>query len=147
MQDLKLRLEKRGISNPDTIVQIVDRYNLKPNIRNFDSYGFILRDDERRSVRVLSGKYRDDVIHLPRVNADIAVVFVDEMLLGWVSAEEIIDAEDRVMIKTKMIESMPDSFSFKKTCPHLEEYGGFLEGDYWECAGCGKEIKAFINGS
>lgn len=147
MQDLKSRLAKRGISNPESIWQVVVKYNLEPNIRNFDSHGFILLDRNKRSVRIVNGSYENDVIHTPRINTDIAIIFVEEMLLGWIDSSDLIDADDIMILKTKSLQPMPDEFDFHRTCPHLEEFGGFLEGDYWECGGCGTLIKANVDGA
>lgn len=147
MRNLGASLEKRVGVNVDEILQVVDRYDLEPNIRNFDQFGFILTDASKRTVRIAVGKYRDDVIHLPRLNADVGVVFVDQMCLGWVESTTLMDAGDILIAKTKMIQPMPDTFDFNKTCPHLETYGGFLEGDYWECAGCNTLIKAHVDES
>lgn len=146
MKDLRARLEKRIGSGVSDILHVVDRYGLSPNIRNFDNHGFLLHDKVKRTVRIVSGSFENDVIHLqPFPSADIVIVFVDNMCLGWAERHEFIDADNIMMIKTKSLQPMPDDFSFSRSCPHLEEYGGFLQDSYWECIGCGSLIKAGVD--
>lgn len=142
MRDLRDTLTRRIKKNVDETVNVVERYNLEPTVRNFDSFGFYLKDLKNRIIRVTTGSYNDDVVHIAPFTGDIAIIFVDGMCLGWADKDDFMDAEDIYILKTKAIQPMPDQFDFYKTCPHLEEYGGFLQDNYWECAGCGTLIRA-----
>lgn len=142
MKDLEASLERRIGRSVEEIMDIVERYDLSPTIRNFDSGGLFLKDSRNRTVRILSGSFNDDVVHVPHFVGDIGIVFVDGMCLGWAEKDDFFDADDRLILKTKAIQPMPDNFDFYRTCPHLEEHGGFLEDNYWECAGCGTLIRA-----
>lgn len=148
MKDIESSLRKRLKSNTEETLSIVARYDLKPTIRNFDSRGFFLKDLKDKTVRVVSGGIlHNDVIHIMPTKADIVVMFAEGMCLGWAEQIDFIDADDIMILKTKSIQPMPDIFDFHRTCPHLEEFGGFLEGDYWECGGCGTLIKANVDGA
>lgn len=144
--DLEDRLLNRLGKPPEevrSIMNIVDKYNIKPTIRNFDQYGFLLRDKRKRTVRISHGKYRYKNIHIQDPKADIVIVFADDMLIGWIESGKLQDIEDRMLVDVKAINPMPPDLDFKKLCPHLEVHGGFLEDGYWTCAGCGLRLVSY----
>lgn len=137
------KLSKRIQAKPDDIkriIAIVNKYDLNLNIRNFDSHGVIFRDEQGKTVRILNGVVRNGFIHTKNPNADVAIIFIEDLVAGWIESSKMEDLDDRMSINVKSLHVMPDSFVFKQQCPHLDVYGGFYEGEYWECIGCGERL-------
>ena len=86
------------------------------------------------------GQLRDRSVHIKHPYSDIVIVYSDGLLAGWTTRDKLDDLEDRVSIDIKSLNPMPDSFSFKQTCAHLSEHGGFYDGEFWECAGCQQRL-------
>ena len=62
---------------------------------------------------------------------------------GWIEFSKLENLDDRFLAEIKSLSPMPDIFSFDQKCPHLTEYGGYYDGEYWNCFGCG--IKLVFN--
>ena len=140
LERLKDRLSNRSEQDVQQIVNIIERYNLKFTVRNFDSSGVLFRDEQGRSVRVSHGPIRNGFIHIEDPKADIVIVFADGLLSGWIEYDKMDDLKDRMSIDVKTLHRMPESFVFNQQCPHLDVHGGFYEGSFWECVGCGERL-------
>ena len=140
LNSLKKRLPKASDSEVEKIGIIAERYSVEPTIMNFDGHGFRFIDDAKRTVRVCDGNFRDDVIHVKKPHSDIAVVFADGMLSGWIQSSKLTDIEDRMLVNPKSLNPMPDDFNFRQPCSHIEDHGGFYDGELFQCAGCGQVL-------
>lgn len=140
--DLREKLSKR-IADPKTLestISIIEKYNLEVNIRNFDRSGISFKDLKKRKVRVLSGEWRNRMVHITKPDAEIIILYIDGILSGWISKDKIEDLGDRFTLDVKSLNPMPEIFSFDEQCPHMEIYGGFFLEDTWECAGCEQRL-------
>ena len=143
MIDLKTRLTERlgkTEEEAERILAVVDKYNPNITVRNFDEHGLFFTDNSKRKVRVCDGNYREKMVHIQDPHADIAIIYADGMLVGWMESSKLQDIQDRMLVDTKVLNPMPDDFNFRKQCPHMEVYGGFVEDGYWECIGCGQKM-------
>ena len=140
---LSKRLLFLPIDQRDSIVNFADLYNVKPKIEDFVSDGLIFYDVFGRSVCVINGSIREGMVHLfAKPYADITVVCVDSMFIGWVRSDKIRNAGDRFIFNSKSLSSMPKDFNFAQSCAHMSEWGGWFNRDdnNWECFGCGQQI-------
>lgn len=140
LERIRERLSKKHQDEIENIISIISKYNLKVTVRNFDQFGCYFRDEQKRKVRIVSGNIRNGFIHTIHPNADIAVIFIDSLLSGWIETVKMEDLQDRMSVNVQSLHQMPEIFSFNQQCPHLDVYGGFYEGEYWECAGCGERL-------
>lgn len=140
LQRIRERLSNKPEQEVEQVIYVVEKYNLKFTVRNFDQFGILFRDEQGKTVRVLNGVMRNNFVHTVHPHAEVAIVFVDGLLSGWVEQEKMEDLQDRMSISPKSLHKMPTSFSFNQQCPHMDVYGGFYEGDFWECAGCGERL-------
>lgn len=140
LERLKERLSNRTETEIQEIINVIERYNLKFTIRNFDKHGVLFTDEQGRTVRISSGVLRNGFIHIPDPQSDIVIVYADGLLSGWIEYEKMDDLRDRMSIDVKTLHRMPERFVFNQQCPHLDVHGGFYEGDFWECAGCGERL-------
>ena len=138
-QKLAKRLKNATEADIDLIVNIINKYDLDVSVRNFDNHGLFFLDGSS-TVRVMNGQLRDRSVHIKHPYSDIVIVYSDGLLAGWTTRDKLDDLEDRVSIDIKSLNPMPDSFSFKQTCAHLSEHGGFYDGEFWECAGCQQRL-------
>lgn len=138
---LEARLPNATTEELDVMMQVIDRYEIKLTVKNLDSDGLILFDSKNRSVRISVGQWRNKSIYIPAPNSDIAIVATGGIIGGWIRSEELEFLEDRFIVDKKMLSPMPDDFCFDVYCPHMTEYGGVcLDGEFWECLGCGKKL-------
>ena len=141
--NLQEKLKKR-LSHTDLeleqIVNLLNHYDIKINIKNFDDRGLILWDLRGKSVRISFGNYRNDMVHIADPNSDIAIVFADGLLSGWIESNKLQDATDRMLVDIKSLHKMPTKFLFVQQCSHLEVYGGFYDGEAWTCAECDERL-------
>jgi hypothetical protein len=140
IERIKIRLSEKSPDTVEQIIYILDKYNLSFSIRNFDQCGVFLRDEQNRKLRVFNGDKRNDFIHIPVFNGDVAIIFVEGLLCGWTEKEKMDNLEDRMSISVKSLHKMPTTFVFNHQCPHMHVYGGFYEGEFWECVGCGERL-------
>jgi len=140
LQRIRERLSNKPEQEVDQVILVVQKYNLKFTVRNFDKFGILFRDEQGKTVRVLNGVMRNGFIHTPRPYADVAIIFADGLLSGWIEQEKMEDLQDRMSISPKSLHKMPDNFAFNQQCPHMDVHGGFYEGDFWECVGCGERL-------
>lgn len=139
------KLSKRINAKPDDIkriIAIVNKYNLSLNIRNFDSNGLILFDENNQTVRICFDGIKDQtLIKLKDPKTKIAVVYSNGLLAGWIESDALENAGDVMLIDAESLHKMPSEFSFKQECPHLDIYGGFTSnGNGWQCAGCKEKL-------
>lgn len=139
-EKLKKRLAKSSQDIIDNNINIINKYNLNITIRNFDQDGLIFRDENNSLVRILSGELRDSSIYIANPNADVVIIFCDGLLAGWIDASKLEDLGDRFSINRQSLNQMPDNFRFVQNCGHLSDHGGFYDGEFWECAGCGQRL-------
>lgn len=140
LEKLRQRLPNQTDDEFKQIVNIIQRYDLKLNIKNFDQYGLRLIDTSKRVVRVCNGDLRQGKVHVQNPHADIAIVFADGLLAGWTSEDKLEDIVDRMLIDVKALNPMPDTFNFRQPCAHMSVHGGFYDGEFWQCAGCGQKL-------
>ena len=133
----RLRLPEQDV---ERIAQIVERYDLRVTIRNFDDYGLLLKDAKKKTVRILNGDLREYNIHLPDPHADVVIVYTDGLLAGWTDYESLEDLTDRCIINLKSLNPMPQEFVFKQGCEHMSVHGGWTDGEVWHCLECGKQL-------
>ena len=138
-EELRKRLPKVSDELINYIVLVIEKYDLKITVNEFDQYGLLLKDKGGKSVRVVRGEARYDskTIHLPNPRSDIVIIFFEGILAGWIESDKLEDLQDRFSIGIKNLNPMPETFQFKQTCEHISVHGGFYDGENWECAGCG----------
>ena len=137
---LRARLPDATEDQIDVMDRIIKQYDLQLTINNLDSYGLLLFDELGRTIRVSFGQWRDRSIHIPPPGTDIVIVVTDGIVAGWVKTEKLESLPDRSIVDTKLLAPMPDTFVFIDHCSHLEDYGGFKEGEFWECFNCGRKL-------
>lgn len=139
-EKLRTRLPNLEEKNIKQILLVLKNYDLKLNVKNFDEHGLRLIDEAKRVVRVCDGDLRNGVVHIKDPHADIAIVFADGMLSGWVDKDKLQDITDRMLVDVKSLNPMPESFNFRQPCAHMSVHGGFYDGEFWQCAGCGQKL-------
>lgn len=137
---LRKRLPEAKDAEIDVLAGIVEDYNLTLTVKNLDASGLILFDQKGRSVRVSFGEWRSRTVHIPAPESDITIAVVSGIISGWIESDKLEYLEDRCIVDLKILNPMPDEFVFDQYCSHLVDHGGFWEGDFWECAGCGKSL-------
>ena len=136
-EKLRKRLPSLSEDEIDAIHNIIQKYNIEPTIRNLDSHGFLFTDLKGRTVRICMAKWRQKEIYISNPFADIVVVNLDGMIVGWIESSKIEDLEDRFVIKLASLSPLPEKFSFDQKCAHLEDHGGYCEDGQWICFNCG----------
>jgi len=124
----------------DWIYQIAQRYRLQINIRNFATGRFLFTDIKGRSVAVSIGVVQNGWVIIDDPRADVAVIAVDGMVVGWIDSGSLLPRGSQVSVKLKALHPMPDKFDFSKRCPHMSVHGGWYTGEDWECLGCGQVL-------
>lgn len=137
---LKARLPNATDQEIDNIAELLSRYNIQPSVKNIDQFGFRFEDLKGRSVRLRVGEWRDRTVHIQQPEADVVIVSVSGIISGWIETAKLEDLQDRRIVELKSLNPMPDIFSFDQTCSHLSDWGGFFEGDYWQCANCNRRL-------
>ena len=137
---LKKRLPEATEEHLDGYMRVIDQYGLDLTIKNLDAQGLVLWDTKGRSVRVTFGEWRNKTVHVPPPESDIAIVITGGIIGGWIESEKLEFLEDRCIVDLNILHPLPTDFCFDQYCSHLVEHGGFYEGEFWECFGCGKEL-------
>lgn len=137
---LKARLPKASDEQIELIADILERYEIKPTVKNLDTQGFKFFDLKNRVVRALVGEWRGDYIHVPVTDADTVIISTGGIIAGWIETSKLENLEDRFLIDIKSLFPMPNEFSFDQQCAHLSVHGGIYEGEYWLCLGCSKHL-------
>ena len=137
---LKARLPQATDDQIEVMNDIIQRYSIELTINNLDNYGLILFDELGRTVRISFGEWRNRTIHIPPPGTDIVIVVTDGIVAGWVKTDKLESLPDRSIVDTKLLGPMPDTFVFIDHCSHLEDYGGFKDGEFWECFNCGRKL-------
>jgi hypothetical protein len=137
------KLQKRLSNTPEQIekiIYILEKYNLRINIRCFDQYGLVLFDERRKTVRIVFGEKGQTLIKIEPFYADIGIIYIGELLAGWIEKSKIEIDGSLWFIDPQTLHKMPKEFLFKQECPHMDIYGGLSDGEYWECLGCGERL-------
>ncbi len=138
---LRTRLPNATKQEIDVYNNIVERYNLSLTVRNLDAYGLLLFDTNGKTVRITFGEWRNGQAVMVPPNSDIAIVVFGETVSGWVRSEKLDIIQNTAILDLKFLSAMPENdFMFVEDCPHLETYGGFTDGEFWECFGCGRKL-------
>ena len=140
IEKLRPRLKNATDKQLEQIALVEEKYNITPNVRNFDAHGFRFLDERKRVVRVLDGEWREKTIYVPAPHSDISVIFSNGMLSGWIESKKLREAAGLHMVDTKSLNAMPDHFDFSRVCEHLSVHGGWYAGDKWTCFGCTVEL-------
>lgn len=139
------KLQKRIKAKEDDllkIVSLVNKYDLNLNIRNFDSIGLVLFDENNRTVRVCYDGIKDQsLIKIKNPKTDIAIVYCNGLLAGWIESSRLEDAGNTMIVDAESLHTMPEKFRFVRECPHMDVHGGFtVNGDSWYCANCKEKL-------
>lgn len=132
--------------NPDqrkVISSLISRYNLDLNVDNMVREGVVVADLNGRKVGAAFGMVRGGLVHTGKPYADIMVIGTkDGLMIGWLQADKMTDANDRFLVSLQALNPMPVKFDFAQPCPHMSVYGGYLdvEEQNWRCFGCDKII-------
>lgn len=137
---LRKRLPNAKDDEIDILAKVVEDYALTLTVKNLDTQGLVLFDTKGRSVRVAFGEWRNKTVHIPVPESDIAIVITGGIIGGWIESEKLEFLEDRCIVDLNILHPLPTDFCFDQYCSHLVEHGGFYEGEFWECFGCGKEL-------
>lgn len=137
----KLRERLRASeSNIEQLANIIEKYELKITIRNFDDHGLVLKDRKGKTVRILEGQLRETSIHTGYPHTDIAIIYVEGLLAGWIESSKMSDLSDRMSVDLKSLNVMPEEFVFKQGCDHMSVHGGITDGLGWDCLGCNQRL-------
>lgn len=121
----------------------LDKYKPTMTVDNIINEGVIFKDQNNRSVGVSVGEIREKLVHTSKPYADIMVIGLnDGILIGWIDASAMIDADDRYLVHLDSLNKLPRLLDFRQDCAHLSVHGGVNEtdGPNWRCLGCGKII-------
>jgi hypothetical protein len=135
-----------SLDNPDqrkVTVSLVERYGLDVQMDDFTADGVVVHDAHDRKVGAAFGVVRGGLVHTGKPYADIMVIGTrDGLLIGWLQAEKMTDANDRFLVSLQALNPMPTKFDFAQPCPHMSVYGGYLDNEEnnWRCFGCDKII-------
>lgn len=141
LEKLRKRLPGRSEAELLAIKSILDMYSITPTIHNLDGKGFLFQDLKGRTARVVLGSWKKKDVYIQDPCADIMILNLDGLNVGWIESSKLEDLEDRFVVELKSLAPMPDTFSFDQKCAHLIEHGGFYDGGRsWECIGCGMEL-------
>lgn len=141
MEDkLRRRLPDASDEEIFCLASILSTYSISPTIKNLDSTGFLFTDARGRTARVCVGDWRQTEIYIKDPKAEIAIICVDSIILGWIESNKLEDLEDRFVVAKNVLSPMPDTFSFDQKCSHLEDWGGIHNGKNWLCLGCNGEL-------
>ena len=124
-------------------VSLVERYGLDVAMDNMTADGVVVHDFQDRKVGAAFGVVRGGLVHTGKPYADIMVIGTrDGLLIGWLQAEKMTDANDRFLVSLQALNPMPAKFDFAQPCPHMSVYGGYLDNEEnnWRCFGCDKII-------
>lgn len=137
------KLQKRLSNSPseiNRIIHVIEKYDLNINIRCFDSHGLILFDQRGKTVRIVFGTKEQVLIRTPLIHAHIAIVFLDDIIAGWIESDRTEQDGSICFIDPNTLHTMPSEFVFIQECPHMDIYGGFTDGEYWTCANCKEKL-------
>ena len=137
---LRQRLPQATETQIDVMAEIVEKYDLQLTIRNLDRHGLLLIDDLDKTVRICFGEYHNRTIYIAPPETDVAIVVTDNMVMGWLRSEKLEILSSQAVVNTRFLNPMPERFVFTESCSHLEDHGGFYDGEFWECAGCGRKL-------
>lgn len=140
LERLRKRLPNKSKEELLAINSILETYNITPTINNLDGKGFLFEDLKGRTARVMVGFWKKKEVYIQDPCADIMILNLDGLNVGWIESSKLEDLEDRFVVKLSTLLPMPDSFSFDQRCAHLAEHGGFFEGKHWTCCNCGVEL-------
>ena len=123
------------------IESFVNLFGVTVSVDDLCNEGIVLKDQAGRKVAPAHADQRGDMFHTGKPYADIMVIGVGGILVGWCHATSMVDVGDRFLVPVKALYPLPKTFNFVQPCAHLSVHGGVSRTPTtWECLGCSIEI-------